>query len=57
MKELIFSKIVGPFPVTLLKKPPLQEYLNASIAPVNYKFWFIRTGAIPQIEKIEKPLP
>ena len=50
MKELIF-KILGLLLITLLKNAPPQAFLNASIAPINAKIWFKRTGAIPQIEK------
>ena len=53
MKELIF-KILGLLLITLLKNAPPQAFLNASIAPINAKIWFKRTGAIPQIEKKKK---
>ena len=45
MKELIFSKILGLLLITLLKNAPPQAFLNASIAPINAKIWFKRTGA------------
>ena len=56
MNELIFSKILGLLLITLLKNAPPRAFSNASIAPINAKIWFKRTGTIPQIEKKRKIL-
>ena len=53
MKELTFSKTLRLLLITLLKNAPPQAFLNASVAPINAKIWFKRTGAIPQLEKKE----